>query len=800
LGLSLPGLAQRRLLALVPALLVLLIGALAYERAETVVADVEEVNRSHAVIEGSKSLLTRAIDAETGQRAYLLTGDEVFLDPYRGARADINRYLDSLRRMTKDEPAPPTTLNKIDSLIAARFALLQIGIELRGSSGMAAAADRDRLLAGKVKMDELRAAVGDLEVHERALLAERHAVEQRSVRNATVVIGTVAILALVLSALINIAFSRAVDDREITNAELRAVNADLEQQSEQLETQAVEMESQAAELEATAEDLRSTNEELNVTTRVAEAARAAAENARLQLDRVLENLPDAASVFDSEWRWTFINPAAKRILAGLGVDSEHVKGKVLWDEIKQLAGTKFEAETRRAAQEKRVVEYEEYLPELDAWLENSIVPANELVMTFTRDITRKKREQQGAELLSEASRVLSSTLDYERTLETVARLAVGDLADWCAVDLVQPGGAVRQAVVAHVDEAKIKWAKELNKQYPPDYDGPTGVGHVIRTGQPEIYAEISDEMLNAGARDPHHLEIMRQLQIKSALVVPMIARGQTVGALTLISTRKGRRYGDADLALATELATRAAIAIDNAQLYRSALAASEAKSAFLATMSHELRTPLNAIIGYQSLLKEGIDGSLNKSQLAQLSRIRASADHLLGLIDEILTFSRVEAGKEVVRLEEEELRAVVDEAVTMVRPLAEAKKLELRADASDGRLLTDGGKLRQILLNLLSNAVKFTDRGSITVRAREDDNGTEFRIIDTGIGIAAENLDKIFEPFWQVEQSSTRRAGGTGLGLTVSRSLARLLGGDVTVESRFGEGTTFIITLPAKTA
>jgi signal transduction histidine kinase len=303
-------------------------------------------------------------------------------------------------------------------------------------------------------------------------------------------------------------------------------------------------------------------------------------------------------------------------------------------------------------------------------------------------------------------------------------------------------------------------------------------------------------MIVASARDESHLAIMRELQIRSALIVPMIARGQTLGAMTLISTQKGRRYDDADLALAMEIATRAAIAIDNARLYRSALAASEAKSAFLATMSHELRTPLNAIIGYQSLLKEGIDGSLNTSQLTQLSRIRAGADHLLGLIDEILTYSRVEAGKEIVRLDEADLRPIAEEAITMVRPLAEAKGLPLNADVPDVQLATDAGKLRQILLNLLSNAVKFTDRGEIRLRARLTGDTAEFSVIDTGIGIAEENLQRIFEPFWQVEQSSTRRAGGTGLGLSVTRSLARLLGGDVAVQSKLGEGSTFTVTLP----
>lgn len=687
---TLPGLAQRRLLAVVPVILVLLIGALAFDRARDVVEDVREVNRSHAVIETSDALLTRAVDAETGQRAFLLTGEDLFLDPYRGALPDVEAHLRMLRQLTRDDPAQAVRLNTITGLVALRFALLDTGIALKRREAVGEVANTERLLAGKRVMDQLRFAVAGLHKHERSLLSERQDAEQRSVRNASILIGVAAVMALLVSALINFTFSRAVEDRDRANAGLRQVNEDLERQSEQLETQAVEMEAQAAELEATAEDLRATNEELNTAGRAAETARDAAENARLQL----------------------------------------------------------------------------------------------------------VQEQQGRELLAEASRVLASTLDYEKTLETVARLTVGDLADWCAVDLVQPGGGIRQAVVSHVDQAKIKWAKELNKRYPPDYDGPTGVGKVIRTGQPELYSEISDEMLVAGAKDEHHLEIMRELQIKSALVVPMIARGHTLGALTLISTQKGRRYGDADLALAMEIATRAAIAIDNAQLYQSALAASEAKSAFLATMSHELRTPLNAIIGYQSLLKEGIDGTLNESQLAQLSRIRAGADHLLGLIDEILTYSRVEAGKEVVRLEDAELRPIVEEAVAMVKPLAGAKGLTLRVDVPDARLTTDSGKLRQILLNLLSNAVKFTDSGEILVRGHLNGDTAEFSIADTGIGIADENLQRIFEPFWQVQQSATRRAGGTGLGLSVSRSLARLLGGEIRAESKLGEGSTFTLTLP----
>jgi PAS domain S-box-containing protein len=794
---KLTGNAQRRLLALVPAVLVLLVGALAFDQARNVVADVQEVGRSHGIIEGSDAVRARAVDAETGQRAFLLTGNEAFLEPYVGARADIDRSLDSLRRLTQAEPAQLARLTTIERLVSERFALLDTGIVLR-RRGAADAASESRLMAGKNKMDQLRSLIGDLHAQEQDLLAQRRLAEQRSVRNASVAVGVAAIIALILSALVNLAFSRALTDRDTANLALRRVNEDLEHQSNQLAEQAVEMESQAAELEATAEDLRTTNDELSRTTNAAEKARDFAEDARHRLERVLDNLPDAASVFDSEWRWTYANPSAARTLLTLGVDPSEAIGQVLWDRLPALRGSRFEKETLRAVRESTVVEYEEYVRALDAWAETSIVPLPGAVMVFSRDITRRKREQQGAQLLGDASRVLASTLDYEKTLEAVARLAVGGVADWCAVDLTDSEGKVRQVVVSHRDEAKIKWAKELNKRYPPNYTGPTGVGHVIRTGQTELYADISDAMLVAAARDADHLAIMRELQIKSAIIVPMIARGRTLGALTLISSGSGRRYDEADQALAMELATRAAIAIDNAQLYRSALAASDSKSAFLATMSHELRTPLNAIIGYQSLLAEGIDGRLNEPQLVQLTRIRASADHLLGLIDEVLTFSRLDVGKEVVRRDEVRLEPIIAEALTMVTPLAESKGLKLRAETVDVSLFTDDGKVRQILLNLLSNAIKFSDDGEIVVRSSVDRDSVAISIIDPGIGISVENIARIFDPFWQVEQRSTRKVGGTGLGLSVSRSLARLLGGDVSVESAIDHGSTFTVTLPIR--
>jgi two-component system, sensor histidine kinase and response regulator len=233
---------------------------------------------------------------------------------------------------------------------------------------------------------------------------------------------------------------------------------------------------------------------------------------------------------------------------------------------------------------------------------------------------------------------------------------------------------------------------------------------------------------------------------------------------------------------------------------REAETANRTKGDFLAVMSHELRTPLSAIIGYQELLADGITGPVTEQQRHQLGRIKVSARHLLELIDEILTYSRAEAGKEEVQYEITSVNALVDDAAALIEPLAADKRVRFSVIRLDAPLdiRTDPRKARQVLVNLLSNAVKFTDAdGTVTLRAQRAGDKLELTITDTGIGIEPDHLDRIFDPFWQVEQKATRRAGGTGLGLSVSRRLARLLGGDVLVASEPGRGSAFTVVLPA---
>ena len=241
-----------------------------------------------------------------------------------------------------------------------------------------------------------------------------------------------------------------------------------------------------------------------------------------------------------------------------------------------------------------------------------------------------------------------------------------------------------------------------------------------------------------------------------------------------------------------ETSTQAEEARDAAEV------ANRAKSDFLAVMSHELRTPLNAIVGYAELLHDGVAGPVNPMQQEQLQRVQLSASHLVQLVDEILSFSRVEAGRETVHAGPIELGAVTREAGALVEPVVLAKGLRF-AVRTPGELVefqSDAGKVRQVLVNLLSNAVKFTDQGEIALSSWPENGRVVFEVHDTGIGIAPENLERVFEPFWQADQSATRKSGGAGLGLSVSQRLARALGGDVSVESDLREGSRFRFWVP----
>jgi signal transduction histidine kinase len=428
--------------------------------------------------------------------------------------------------------------------------------------------------------------------------------------------------------------------------------------------------------------------------------------------------------------------------------------------------------------------------------ERRLAAAERQARAATADLERAEIRSR---LLAEASSLLTAALDFDTALRSLARLSVARIADWCLIYLQDRGDGISRVEMAHADPRKEHVAREM-RLYPFDSRQPSPVLEVLETGQPRLIERIGDDFLEARrARDADHARLLQDIGASSAIIVPMVARGQMLGAIAFLRAASGRSYDDQDLALAEELGRRAALALDNASLYHEAQEAARAKSDFLAVISHELRTPLNAIMGYTDLLLMGVPEPLPESAERYARRIGASSRHLLHLVEEILAFSRMQAGETELRLEPVSLPDVLRQAEAEIRPLAEAKQLEFRREIPDALTLeTDAAKLRQLLTNLLINAVKFTSAGHVGLRARGGHDEVVIEVEDTGVGIEAAHLERIFEPFWQAEAASTRRVGGTGLGLTIARRFALLLGGELTGESEPGRGSCFRVRIPLR--
>jgi signal transduction histidine kinase/PAS domain-containing protein len=361
-----------------------------------------------------------------------------------------------------------------------------------------------------------------------------------------------------VSSLVNMARSAqtAAAKAAMQNAELAS----------ELELQAMELEQQLEESQSLSEELEQSTEELADRTAAAEAAEHFTAG-------ILSSITHPFVVHDADWRFRFINDAASAVLRSPpGESHEPPIGRVLWEAYPDIVGTVFEREMRRAATERKPVTFEAYYPARGAWTALTCFPlADGGLATQWIDITERKRAEERDQCLARASEVLGSSLDYETTLDQLARVVVPSIADWCAVHVVDESGVAQQLSIAHVDPEKVRWARELNQRYPPRDDAPTGVPNVLRTGQPELHSEISDEMLAAGAIDDEHLRITRELGLESAMVVPLLSGTRAIGALTLVSAESGRRFSEHDLPLATELARRAAVAVEHARLHRQAI-------------------------------------------------------------------------------------------------------------------------------------------------------------------------------------------------------------------------------------
>jgi PAS domain S-box-containing protein len=696
-------------------------------------------------------------------------------------------------------------------------------------------------------------------------------------------------------------------------------------------------------------------------------------------------IADAFIALDKEFRFTFANERASALLR---YPLDKLVGQVLWDLFPTAVNSQFGRVFRDAMESRVPVTTEDYSTGLQCWLEVRIYPAADGgLVFFFQDVTQRRHAQEALDFLDEASQVLASSLDFETTLQNLASAAVPRIADWCSVDMLEsPGDAswppkLRRVALTHGDPRRIAVVEQLREKVLTDWDATTGLPQVLRAGVSHFTPDITDEMMAATATSDEHLAMLREIDLRSLIVVPLTARGKLLGALTLGMAESKRRYGVSDLRVAEDLARRAGAAIDNALLYVEAVDAqrraeraadrtrrlqrltamlaraltehevldiiveqgivavgaqagivmlvdpdgahlsasrsvnypessleqirrialdspfpvrdalngeyiflataeewaaryappawnlsashaaavlplsggggpfgalsirfssshefdddereflvalarqcgqalerarsltaertarteaedaNRAKMEFLATMSHELRTPLNAIGGYAELLEMGIRGPVTAVQRDDLRRIQHSQQQLLSLINDVLNFAKLEAGKVEVHPKAIDVRETVKAIEPLLAPQLAAKNLAFNSRSPEAPMIAfaDDDKLRQVLLNLLSNAVKFTpEGGEIALLAEHDTKHVRIVVRDTGIGIADQYLDRIFDPFVQLERRLTNIVAGTGLGLAISRDLARAMGGDITVTSEPGRGSAFTVTL-----
>jgi signal transduction histidine kinase/CheY-like chemotaxis protein len=400
--------------------------------------------------------------------------------------------------------------------------------------------------------------------------------------------------------------------------------------------------------------------------------------------------------------------------------------------------------------------------------------------------------------LAEATAALASSLDYTTTLNQVARLAVPTIADSAAVYRLDVDGSIRLVALVSGDASWEAMGRELDALLPLRVEDERLLPRVVRTGRAEMLSKVPRAQREAWSPTSRAAEIVEQLAMSSYMAVPLVVRGQVLGAIALTMSTPDRSFNADDLALAEDLARRAGLAIQNAQLYQEAQEANRLKDEFLATVSHELRTPLTAILGWIHLLRTGRPGQMARA----IDTIERNAHAQARIVEDILDVSRIITGKLGLELEPVNLAEIVEAAVDTVRPTAEAKGLEIKTTLAPlmGETAGDPARLQQVVWNLLSNAIKFTPKGGrVEVRLEGDGAHLWLRVSDTGQGIRADFLPHVFERFRQADSAPTRAYGGLGLGLAIVRHLVDLHGGQVTAESQGeGQGATFVVVLPIR--
>jgi len=405
-----------------------------------------------------------------------------------------------------------------------------------------------------------------------------------------------------------------------------------------------------------------------------------------------------------------------------------------------------------------------------------------------------EHSEKRAALLSEASRVLGASFDYQTTLAALVRLAVPAMADYCALDMIE-GDDFHRIGEAHVDKSKTGLVNELAKYPTSVLTARHPVMRVIATGRPVLEAEITTELIDASFVHEPQRQTVRALAPRSFICVPLATSEKLLGVLTLVTSSSGRRYDTADVALAADLARRAALVVEHARLFHEAQQATRARDEILAVVAHDLRNPLNTVMMAAGLMLESSSPD-RPQERRQVEIVRRAADRMNRMIQDLLDVRRMESGQLWLDPKPESVSAIVCDTIEMLRPLAAGSSIRIESHVTPDlpAVMADASRISQVLSNLVGNALKFTPRdGLISITGERVEGEVRFAVIDTGPGIPAEQVPHIFGRFWQAKASDRR---GIGLGLAIAKGIVEAHGGRIWVESSVGLGSTFYFTLP----
>ncbi|HVT42825.1 MAG TPA: chemotaxis protein CheB [Thermoanaerobaculia bacterium] len=589
------------------------------------------------------------------------------------------------------------------------------------------------------------------------------------------------------------ALASAIDDRELLAEEASATAEEAQSSDEELRSTNEELETAKEELQSANEELSTLNDELR-----------ARNTALVKLNDDIENLLGAVEIpilfVGTDLTVRRFNTTAGLLLnlraGAIGRPLHEAKSVLDVSNLGKLVGAVIETamaadvEVQDAIGDWRLLRIRAYRT-ADGRIDGAIVAVLD-INVLKRSVLVAEEAACAADMLSQASVLLASSLDYETTLESLTRLSTAAFADWCAVDLVNEDGSIRHLTVSHANPVLRDLALQFQEVAFSEPERAPGAPQALLQRKSVLLTDIADSHLSGVQPEAKIMQLIGALGVRSLISVPLIVRDKVLGTTTFSSSR--RRYDEADLRLAEELSQRAAVAIDTAMLFGEAESANRYKDAFLGTVAHELRTPLTSIIGWVQLSKEApnLFGEA-------FVRIEQSASLLQVFTEDLLDVTRIREQKLSMEMAEVDFASVVRSALDITAPAALGSAIRVHSDLAldPAPMCGDSVRLLQVVWNLLGNAIKFTPpEGEIDVLLDRTGNDARLSVRDTGAGISADFAPHVFELYQQADEA-TGHQPGLGIGLAIVKQIVKLHGGTVRVESAgLGRGSTFVVTLP----